>query len=211
MKRKFISRNVLLTVALILFAGMGLSSIASTNNKIQLKEVQLKDKSAELKQLDLKYDKLNVELDTVDKTKTEEIKKLEVEKAELQKQKGELEKQVQAKREAQRIAAEKASKAVKTVSATVAPKVSAKTSKPSTGYCGDNKYKQYIYMKESGCRTNARNPIGCYGIGQSCPASKIAHCGDDFACQDAWFSNYAQQRYGGWAGAYSFWLKNHWW
>jgi hypothetical protein len=66
-------------------------------------------------------------------------------------------------------------------------------------------------MKESGCRTNAINPIGCYGIGQSCPRDKIAHCGDDFTCQDEWFSNYAVQRYGSWKGAYEFWLANHWW
>ena len=74
-----------------------------------------------------------------------------------------------------------------------------------------NQYKDYIYFRESGCRTDAVNPIGCKGIGQSCPASKIAHCGNDFACQDAWFSNYAQTRYNGWYDAYLFWQKNHWW
>lgn len=77
--------------------------------------------------------------------------------------------------------------------------------------CGDNEYARYIYMKESGCRTNAINPIGCYGIGQSCPRSKIAHCGDSYTCQNAWFSQYAKDRYGGWAQAYQFWLRNHWW
>lgn len=81
----------------------------------------------------------------------------------------------------------------------------------SVGNCGDNMYKQYIYQHESGCQTDRWNSSGCYGIGQACPASKIAHCGTDFACQDAWFSNYAEQRYGGWAGAYNFWLNNHWW
>jgi len=87
----------------------------------------------------------------------------------------------------------------------------APTSGGSTGNCGDNIYKQYIYKHESGCRTTALNSIGCYGIGQSCPASKIAHCGADFACQDAWFSNYAQSRYGGWEKAYQFWVANRWW
>lgn len=95
------------------------------------------------------------------------------------------------------------------------PKVYAEsTPKPSqvaSTNCGDNPYKSYIYTKESGCRTTALNPIGCYGIGQSCPASKIAHCGADFACQDAWFSNYAVTRYGSWEKAYNFWLANHWW
>ena len=98
------------------------------------------------------------------------------------------------------------------VAVPVAP--AAKPTPPTTGgstNCGDNIYKQYIYQKESGCRTTALNSIGCYGIGQSCPASKISHCGADFACQDAWFSNYAIGRYGSWEAAYNFWLKNHWW
>lgn len=94
------------------------------------------------------------------------------------------------------------------------PKVYAAVPTPTTAVgtinCGDNPYKQYIYQHESGCNTAARNSIGCYGIGQSCPATKIAQCGTDFACQDAWFSNYAN-KYGGWAGAYQFWLRNHWW
>ena len=192
--------------------GLGVSNIVKSDQKLKLKEIQLKDTSADLKQLEIKYDHLNIELDKVDKTKTEDIKRLEGEKQELQKQKEELERQVVAKREAQRIASERTNKAAQSVASVGVAKVSAAPAKASVGNCGDNQYKQYIYMKESGCRTNAVNPIGCYGIGQSCPRSKIAHCrGDDFACQDAWFSNYAQQRYGGWAGAYQFWLKNHWW
>lgn len=83
--------------------------------------------------------------------------------------------------------------------------------------CGDNFYANYIYTNESSCDTNKYNSIGCYGIGQSCPASKIGHCGMDYACQNAWFTNYANERYGGWAGAYAAWnsqydaVGNHWW
>lgn len=86
---------------------------------------------------------------------------------------------------------------------------------PPTGAvdgCGDNEYAHYIYMHESGCRTHNPNSSGCDGIGQACPASKvIGPCGYDYACQNAWFSNYATERYGGWAGAYSFWLQHSWW
>lgn len=77
--------------------------------------------------------------------------------------------------------------------------------------CGDNFYANFIYSHESGCDTNRYNSIGCYGIGQSCPASKIAQCGADYACQNAWFTDYANRAYGGWANAYAFWLQNHWW
>ena len=81
---------------------------------------------------------------------------------------------------------------------------------PPVDGCGDNEYAHFIYMKESGCRTTAVNSIGCRGIGQACPGSKLP-CGDDYACQNAWFTNYALERYGSWANAHAFWLNNHWW
>lgn len=95
-----------------------------------------------------------------------------------------------------------------TVSApvTVLPAVS---SGPVAG-CGDNSYANFIYSHESGCRTTAMSPNGCYGIGQACPASKIAYCGADYACQNAFFTAYAG-KYGGWAGAYAFWVSHGWW
>jgi LysM repeat protein len=83
------------------------------------------------------------------------------------------------------------------------------SSAPVAG-CGDNSYANYIYMHESGCRTTAMSPNGCYGIGQACPASKIAYCGADYACQNAFFTAYAG-KYGGWAGAYNFWVSHGWW
>lgn len=83
--------------------------------------------------------------------------------------------------------------------------------------CGDNQYAAYIYGKESGgtvpgmCNTTATNAGGCFGIGQACPGSKVAHCGADYACQNAWFTNYAMGRYGSWAAAYNFHRNNNWW
>lgn len=76
--------------------------------------------------------------------------------------------------------------------------------------CGDNSYAHFIYSHESGCRTTAMSPNGCYGIGQACPAGKIAYCGSDYACQNAFFTRYAG-KYGGWAGAYDFWVSHGWW
>jgi LysM repeat protein len=92
---------------------------------------------------------------------------------------------------------------------TAAPSVPAVQSAPVSG-CGDNSYANYIYSHESGCRTTAMSPNGCYGIGQACPASKIAYCGADYACQNAYFTAYAG-KYGGWAGAYAFWVSHGWW
>ena len=78
--------------------------------------------------------------------------------------------------------------------------------------CGDNAYANFIYMHESGCNPDRWNAGGCYGIGQACPASKIAYCGADYACQNAYFTAYANSRYGGWANAYNTWISNGgWW
>jgi LysM repeat protein len=76
--------------------------------------------------------------------------------------------------------------------------------------CGDNSYANYIYMHESGCNTSSTSPNGCFGIGQACPASKLAYCGTDYSCQNAFFTSYAN-KYGGWAGAYNFWVSHGWW
>ena len=76
--------------------------------------------------------------------------------------------------------------------------------------CGDNQWANFIYMHESGCNTSSINSIGCRGIGQACPGSKLP-CGADYACQNTWFSNYANSVYGGWQQAYNFWLGHSWW
>lgn len=99
----------------------------------------------------------------------------------------------------------------KVVEAQELAKVELKVESVGTVNCGSDPYMAYIYQKESGCRTTAVNPQGCYGIGQACPASKIAHCGADFACQDAWFRNYAISRYGSTYQAYQVWLSQRWW
>lgn len=83
--------------------------------------------------------------------------------------------------------------------------------------CGDNQYAAYIYGQESGgrvtgmCNTTAMNAGGCFGIGQACPGSKVAHCGSDYACQNEWFTGYALGRYKSWAAAYNFHRANGWW
>lgn len=81
--------------------------------------------------------------------------------------------------------------------------------------CGDNEYANYIYMHESGCRTNAFGSLtelgrAC-GIGQALPCSKLPCALDDYNCQNAWFTNYAIQRYGSWYNAYVYWLNHHNW
>jgi uncharacterized membrane-anchored protein YhcB (DUF1043 family) len=149
------------------------------------------------RKLEAKSNQLTDKIKELDSTKST-TKQLEETKKQLELQKAELEKQLQAKRSTPQ------------VYAAAAPKV---TPPPAVGTtnCGSDPYMAYIYQHESGCRTTALNSIGCYGIGQSCPASKIAHCGASFECQDAWFRNYAVTRYGSTQAAYNFWLSHKWW
>lgn len=185
-------KRLLLAAALLAFIALGVSNVVKHNNKLEFQKVELEDTALKLKKLEQDYNselqQKNVNQDT--------IKQLEQQKQDLQSQ-------LEAR------AAEKE----RLASLVTTPKVYAATA-PSTavvGNCGDNIFKQYIYQHESGCNTGRYNSIGCFGIGQSCPASKISYCGTDFACQDAWFTQYANNRYGGWAGAYAFWLAHRWW
>lgn len=79
--------------------------------------------------------------------------------------------------------------------------------------CGSDPYMAQIYQHESGCSTTRTNSIGCLGLGQSCPASKLlAVCPTmDWACENAWFTNYANNRYGSPAQAWAVWQVQRWW
>lgn len=93
----------------------------------------------------------------------------------------------------------RATSSVATTVAYVAPAVSG------------NDAKAFIYSRESGNNPNATNPSGCYGLGQDCNGVLRSQCGADYACQDAYFTDYAMRRYGSWEAALGFWQVNGWW
>lgn len=189
-------RNIAAVLTVLLFVTVGVHNVVDNQNKLDLKNIQLKSTATDLKTLELKYDNLQIELNKTDKANTEQIKKLQDEKNQLEQERIKLQGELQAK---------KASKLQ--VAATSIPTQG--TASAASG-CGTDPYMAQIYMHESGCNPSAVNSIGCRGIGQSCPSSKLP-CGADFACQDAWFRNYAIQRYGSPAAAWAFWQQNHWW
>jgi resuscitation-promoting factor RpfB len=76
----------------------------------------------------------------------------------------------------------------------------------------------YIINHESGWRVSVVNSIGCIGLAQRCPsggsnalANECPNWESDPVCQLVHFSRYANNRYGGWNGAYQFWITAHWW
>lgn len=78
-----------------------------------------------------------------------------------------------------------------------------------TSSCSDAK--SCIYNKESGNNPAATNSQGCFGIGQDCNGIVRNLCGVDYACQDAYFTNYMLGRYGSWDNAWAVWLSQSWW
>ncbi len=81
---------------------------------------------------------------------------------------------------------------------------------------GDYQYVDYIVGKESGWNPTARNASsGAYGLCQALPGTKMASAGSDWqtnpVTQLRWCNSYATARYGSWAAAYNFWVRNHYW
>ena len=192
-----------LSILFIIFVGIGVFSLRSNELNTNITDVKLQDDLTELKALKLDKIRLNTEFDKAIKEKNidaDYIKRLEDEKIKSEERTRQLERELQAKAEAKA-----AQQTVATVG--ISEKASAAPAATWDGVCGDNAYAHEIYMQESGCRIGAVNSIGCIGIGQSCPASKLANvCPDwatNYACQNEFFTRYAMS-YGSWKQAHDF-------
>jgi resuscitation-promoting factor RpfB len=79
----------------------------------------------------------------------------------------------------------------------------------------DYNYADYIISHESGWNPQAQNASGAYGLCQALPGSKMSSAGSDWASnpvtQLRWCDGYAKGRFGGWAGAYNYWVSHHYW
>lgn len=78
----------------------------------------------------------------------------------------------------------------------------------------DYGYVDYIVSRESTWSYTVVNYLGATGLCQSLPGNKMAAAGADWQTnpitQLRWCNSYAQG-FGGWAGAYNYWVKNHYW
>jgi uncharacterized protein YabE (DUF348 family) len=71
-------------------------------------------------------------------------------------------------------------------------------------------YADYLVTRESGWNPNAVNKSsGACGLPQALPCSKLGPNWNDPVVALNWMNTYVG-RYGGWAGAYAFWLVHHW-
>lgn len=191
--------TVAVALGLIGFIALAVTNIQRTKTKLKFEQVEIKSNEAKLIELNIKYDQLLQQKTSTDAEKQEQLKKIQ----DLENERKRLEGELQAKLD--RESADRQKVAVAAQNASGSTKASA-----AAGCNTGNQYKDFIYSHESGCRPEAVNSIGCRGIGQACPGSKLP-CGADFACQDAYFTNYAMARYGSWEAAYRFWVANRWW
>jgi len=82
----------------------------------------------------------------------------------------------------------------------------------SAKYAGDELMAfDNIMKKEAGYRLDAINEIGCGGMPQACPASKMNCPLDDsgLECQTNWVMNYIENRYGNPTTAWNFHLAHN--
>lgn len=167
-----------------------------TTYALNRQATQLKIQKTKVNQLQLEIQTDKVKTQSQLKIKTDQQQQLEQEKADLQKQ----------------LQSRNAAKAATQVAvALVAPPAQASSALGGDGCPSDPK--GYIYCHESGNNPTRWNSEGCVGLGQACPASKLqAVCPNlDYGCEDAWFSNYAVQRYGGWPQAQAYWEVHRNW
>ena len=183
-------------IALLAFTTVGVANVKYNQEKVELQKIQLEDRGAELKQLQLHYTRLNDKLDAELQKEAQDkqkIQELEAEKQRLEQEKSRLEAELRAKRAKQQQDSQIAVR-------------------PPGGAANASGAKLFIYMKESGNNPGAVNPSsGACGLGQALPCSKMPCSLSDYACQDAFFTQYMQNRYGTWENAVAFWQRNRWW
>lgn len=207
MSVKRITLVVLSMIVLLGFVGYGLHDAVRTKDKLDFQDVQLKSRSTEIKDLNLRYEKLDLELEKASQEKNinqEQLDKLNDEKQELEKQKQELEAQLQAKLEEKNRIALAATRVANAATATATANATALDS--GINCSNQTTAKAFIYCHESGNNPANTNPGGCRGLGQACPGSKLPCTDHDYACQDAYFTKYMQDRYGSWEAAKTHWI-----
>lgn len=197
MKRKLLL-GVLL-IAIVGFAAAGVTSARNTKDRLEFNKIQLNNRASEIKLEQLKSKELYDKLNSNDAKTQQQIDQYKKQLEESQQREKDLQDQLQAKIDTKNRLARAQQSLTATATASAAP-------------VSPNWAKAFIYGKESGNRTDAINASsGACGLGQALPCSKMPCTLQDYACQDAFFTNYAVNRYGSWENAAAFWQAHSWW
>lgn len=213
------SKIILLSLLLATIGVIGAVYFYQYTHSAKL-EQELNNKNRTLNEKSEELNKKSEQLNLTDSQKLELQKQVD----DLNRQKQELETKLQAKADEK---ARIASLNNATASAMQKPiNNSSSVQKPVTTAVNGNKqdwliasgipesdwtYVDYIVSKESTWNPNAVNKSsGACGLAQALPCSKLGPNWNDPVVALKWQYNYVKARYGSYAGAYSFWLSNHW-
>lgn len=198
--------HIIVTVAVVSLL-VGIPAGIMFSGKAKTLESQILQR----KELERSIEQVNQELDAKShdvNSKVEDIQRLEREKQELE---AKLQARLQSKREVVVARAQaEAQVAVKTPPVAVS---GGKTDWLRQAGIPESQwqYVDYIISKESGWRPTAVNKSsGACSLVQALPCSKIGANWADPVVALRWGNSYVKARYGGWQGAYQFWLKHKW-
>lgn len=205
---------------LLAIAGIVISVMAYQYTYSAKLEQELNNKANVIEQKSSEIQKQSEKLNLTETQRLELQKQVD----ELNKQKEELNKQLQAKQAERarvaRIQAAQAQSAPKVVKSTTPAQTTVKTAVSGSKYDwlrqagvpqSDWQYADYIISKESSWNPNAVNKSsGACGLGQQLPCGKWAGAWNDPIAAIKAQYGYVKARYGGYAGAYQFWLANKW-
>nr|DAO33673.1 MAG TPA: Peptidoglycan endopeptidase [Caudoviricetes sp.] len=207
----------LLVIVLLAVGAWAFQNSKEQKGRIEFQHKQIKTKENELKKLNNNLNKINQDLDKTTKeldnsknSNAESQKKIE----ELEKQKLELESKLQARVQAKQKLASAATVS-QTASASPQPNLTA-SKQDLMRQAGipesDWAYTDYIVSKESSWNSNAVNKSsGAFGLAQCLnkPADSLCYSKNPVD-QLKWQKQYVQERYGSYANAHKFWVRNNW-
>lgn len=214
MRRAQISLAILGVVILAGFTYL-IKHSGATTEKLENKTIKLQSTETKLKDVNIQVEQLKTQSST-DKAKQEELQK-QLEQKEQEKK--DLEAKLQAKLEQKAKLELAAAEAERKLTATKQASASVKTYSGShqdwMNAAGipakDHVYVDYIVSKESSWNPNAMNKSsGACGLVQALPCSKIPGAWNDPVNALRWQHGYVKARYGGYEGAYNFWVANKW-
>lgn len=219
MRKAQITLAVIAVVILTGFTALAIHSGVGASGRLNnISTPKLQSSADKLKSINVQYEKLNVQLNNKSTTDQKTIDNLKAQQQKLNQEKSDLEKQVQAKADEKAKLQVAAANAANTLTATgtanaeslpVLPTGSHQDWMAAAGIDPSNYgYVDYIVSHESGWNPSAVNASsGACGLGQQLPCGKWAGTWNDPIAALAAMNVYVG-KYGGWYGAYSYWVSH---
>jgi len=184
-------------------------SVKTQKSEIQFKNLEIKTTEAKLIELNSEYEKVLKAKTETDAEKQEQLKKIE----ELQKERERLQIELQAKINNSINNVKRLTQSAQNSAGIGTSVASGKIEWMQAAGIPESDWTNvdFIVTRESGWNPNAVNKSsGACGLGQQLPCGKWAGAWNDPVAALIAMTGYVNARYGGWAGAVSFWNSHNW-